>query len=266
MRKALITRGNINFAAARYAAAVDIYQLAEKVARQLDDKEGLATALMNIGSVLHFQGMHDLAIDRYRHAENLFTSIGKRADAARCRVGLGLTYQAQQKPSEALQSFEHALKEFEALKDTNEIPNTLANIGSIQYELGNYDAAAKSFLRIREWTESGENLVRIADAFYMQYEYGQALVYYKSALDFFQKRQMTAGMISATAGAGHCYYNQRDYDEALNYYKRGLALEEATEGQVWNSDQTTEHRKCLSRSGRLRICTRILYEESGGSG
>lgn len=226
LRKELVRHGNMNFANGRYAKAFDIYQLVEKVSAQIDDKEGVATASLNIGSVYYFQGQYEQAIDHYRKAENLFRILGNRLDAARCRFGLGLTYQAQQKPTDALQAFQQALKEFETVNDQIEINTTLASIGSLQYELGNYDASTKAFLRVSEVNYKGENLVRVADAFYMQHEHAQALVYYQRALEMFKSEANEAGLISATAGIANCYYYQRNYDEALVYHFRGLALEE----------------------------------------
>ena len=226
LRKQLVRHGNANFAGGRYATAFDIYQLVQKLSDQIDDKEGVATASLNIGSVYYFQGKYDLALDQYRKAENLFASLGNRLDAARSRFGLGLTYQAQQKPTEALQAFDQALKQFEALNDANELVTTLASIGGLQYELGNYEAAAKAFLRVSELSHNGENLVRIADAFYRQHEHAQALVYYQRALETFQSEAKTAGILSATSGIANSYYYQRNYDDALVYHLRGLALEE----------------------------------------
>ena len=226
LRKELVRHGNVQFAGGRYTTAFDIYQLVQKVSDQIDDKEGLATAWLNIGSVYYFQGKYDLALDQYRKAESLFTTVGNRLEAARSRFGLGLTYQAQQKPTEALQAFERALKQFEAVDDRNELVTTLASIGSLQYELGNYDAASKAFLRVSELATNSENLVRIADAFYMQHEHAQALVYYQRALEKFQSEAKTAGLISADSGIANCYYYQRNYDEALVYHFRGLALEQ----------------------------------------
>ena len=122
-------------------------------------------------------------------------------------------------------SFEEALQDFEAARETTEIANTLASIGSLQYELGNYDAAKKSFLRVAEWSPGGESLSRVADAFYMQHDYGQALTYYLRALAYFTPQNSPAGMIAALSGAANCYYYQRDYDRALEFYNRSLTIE-----------------------------------------
>ncbi|HKU74499.1 MAG TPA: tetratricopeptide repeat protein [Pyrinomonadaceae bacterium] len=226
LRRELIAIGNLRFTGTEYAKALDIYQLAEKISEQIDDKEGVATARLNIGSVYYFQGNYELAIDHYRKAETLFLSLNNRFEAARCRFGLALTYQAQRKPADALKTFEEALKEFKALDDKTEILNTLASIGGLQYQLGLYEAASKTFLAVAGLGENGEILSRVAEAFYMQHDYAQALMYYQRALDLFTSQNSVAGTIGALSGAGNCYFYQRNYDRALELYNRSLALEQ----------------------------------------
>ena len=225
LRRELLQHGNLRFASTQYAQALEIYQLVEKISEQTGDKEGLAATWLNMGSVYYFQGNHELAQQHYRKSEAAFVALGNRLEVGRSRFGIALTYQLQRKPAEALKTFEEALKDFEAARDTTEIANTLASIGGLQYEMGNYDSASKTFLRVAEWTPGGESLSRVAEAFYMQHDYGQALVYYLRALEHFKPRNSLAGMVVAYSGAANCYYYQRNYDRALEFYNRSLTIE-----------------------------------------
>src|SRR5690242_7767103 len=100
LRRELIALGNLRFTGSEYTKALDIYQLAEKISEQISDKEGVATARLNIGSVYYFQGNYELALDHYRKAETLFLSLNNRFEAARCHFGIALTYQAQEKQTQ----------------------------------------------------------------------------------------------------------------------------------------------------------------------
>lgn len=226
LRRELIALGNLRFTGSEYAKSLDIYQLAEKISEQIGDKEGTATARLNLGSVYYFQGNYEFAIDHYRKAETLFLSLNNRFEAARCHFGIALTYQAQRKQTDALKTYEEALKEFQSLGDKTEILNTLASIGSLQYQLGNYEAASQTFLAVAALGENGEIFSRVAEAFYMQHDYAQALVYYQRALELFTAQNSQAGIISVLGGAGNCYFYQRNYDRALELYNRSLALEQ----------------------------------------
>lgn len=226
LRKELLRQGNDFLVDSKYAPALDVYRLAEKVADQIKDKEGLAEIWLNIGSVYYFQGQHDLALESYRKAQQLFASLGNRVEVGRSLLGVALTLQAQGSLPEALTSFEQAFKEFETVNDRNEMANALASIGSIQYDMGNYEAASKTLLRLSSLRMDAGNLLRLAAAFYMQKDYAQALTYYEQALDHATKLVNTAEVISALTGAANCYYNQRDYDRALEFYNRSLETSE----------------------------------------
>ena len=232
LRRELISLGNLRFTNTEYAKALDIYQLAEKISEQIGDKEGIATARLNSGSVYYFQGNYDLALDNYRKGETLFLSLNNRFEAARCHYGIGLTYQAQRKETDALKAFEEALPEFQSAGDKSEILNTLVSIGGLQYQLGNYEAASKTLLAVAALGENGEIFSRVAEAFYMQHDYAQSLVYYQRALELFTAQNSVAGIIGALGGAGNCYFYQRNYDRALELYNRTLALEQKLNDQT----------------------------------
>jgi tetratricopeptide (TPR) repeat protein len=174
LRRELIQHGNLRFASTQYAQALEIYQLVEKISEQIGDKEGVATSWLNMGSVYYFQGNYARAVEHYRKAEAAFVALDNRVEVGRCRFGIALTYQSQRKPTEALKAFEAALKDFEAANNTAEIANTLASIGGLHYEMGNYEAARKAFLRVAEWSPGGDSLSRVAEAYYMQHYYGHA--------------------------------------------------------------------------------------------
>jgi tetratricopeptide (TPR) repeat protein len=226
LRRELLQHGNLRFASTQYAQALEIYQLVAKIAEQLSDKEGLAATWLNMGSVYYFQGEYERAIEHYRKSEAVFTTLGNRLEVGRCYFGIAITYQSQRKPTEALKIFAEALKEFEAVHDTTELANTLASIGGLQYELGDYDAAQKTFLRLTEWSPGGDSLSRVAETFYRQHDYGQALTYYLRALEYLKPQNSIGGLIAAYSGAANCYYYQRNYDQALDFYNRSLVLEQ----------------------------------------
>ena len=226
LRKELLRRGNLFLVDSKYAPAVDVYRLAEKVADQISDKEGLAEISMSIGSAYYFQGQHELALESYRKAQQLFASLGNRSQVGRSLLGLALTFQAQGELHESLANFEKAFKEFEALSDRDEMANALASIGSLQYDLGNYDAASKTLLRLSSLRTDAGDLLRLGAAFYMQKDYAQALTYYERALEHATKTVNGAAAIAALTGAANCYYNQRDYDQALQFYNRSLEISE----------------------------------------
>src|SRR6185312_9003428 len=227
--KELIKQGNLLLLSGRYSPALDVYLLAHKVAEQIGDREGIATASLDLGTTLYFQGNFGLALERYRKARELFTNAGNQLEAAKALSGLALIYKELQRNNEALKVYEEVLKEFEALNDNEEIANTLNNIGAVHYAQGNYSAASKALLRSTQLEDNSDNIIRIADALYMQGEYAQAAQYYQKSIKDFAATNNTAGVISALGGAANSFYYEGRYDEAFESYRKNLAIQRELE-------------------------------------
>ena len=221
LRKALIMKGNSQLLAGRYSAAFDIYGVAQNIAEQIGDKEGVATAWLDIGTVYYFQANYPAALDHYKKARDLFTEVMNHHEAAKALSGLALIYKEQRREAEALAALEQVLKEFISLGDTEEIANTLNTIGTIHYGQGNYSAAAAAFQRSSE-TNRNVDSVRLADALYMQGEYTQALNFYKKSLERVSQTEIGA-TVAALNGAANSAYYSGNYDEALKNYQRSFA-------------------------------------------
>ncbi len=227
LRRALIMQGNGLLVAGKYSEALDIYTLAHSIAGQINDREGLASASLNIGTVNYFQGNHAVALERYQQARALFISVGNQAESAKALSGLALIYKEQRKDREALNAYQQVFKEFEALADKEEMANALSGMGGIYYARGDYAAASRAFLKSLEANGTSENVLRVADAFYMQGDYAEAAEYYQKSLPEFERQQNPGGIISALGGAANSHYYLGDYDEALKYYRRNVTVQQA---------------------------------------
>lgn len=224
LRKALIRHGNSQLLAGRYSAAFDIYGVAHTVAEKIGDKEGVATAWLDIGTVYYFQANYPAALEHYQKARDLFTEVMNHYESAKALSGLALIYKEQRRETEALAALEQVLKEFTSLGDNEEVANTLHTIGAIHYGQGNYSSAAAAFLKSSEANSRADSVVRLADAFYMQGDYPQALNYYKKSLDRVANAEIGA-TIAALNGAANSAYYLGHYDEALEHYQQSFDLQ-----------------------------------------
>ena len=229
LRKALIRQGNAQLMAGRYAQAFDIYGIARNVAETIGDKEGIATASMDIGTVYYFQANYPAALEHYRKARELFSEVTNNYESAKALSGVALIYREQRRDTEALAALEQTLKEFTSLGDQDEIANTLNSIGAIHYGHGNYTAAAEAFRKSGESNNSAEALVRLADALYMQGDYPQALVYYKQSLD---RVHEIGAIVASLNGAANSAYYQGNYEEALKFYERNASIQKTQPDKV----------------------------------
>jgi CHAT domain-containing protein/tetratricopeptide (TPR) repeat protein len=225
LRKALIRKGNAQLVAGRYSTAFDIYGLAQNVAEQIGDREGVATAWLDIGTVYYFQANYPAALEHYKKARELFLEVTNHYESAKALSGLALIYKEQRRDTEALTTLQQVLKEFNSLGDKEEVANTLNMIGTIHYGHGNYSAAAEAFSKSRETNnDNTDSFLRLADALYMQGDYPQALIYYKQTLERISGGEIGA-LVASINGAANSAYYIGNYDEALQHYQRGVAIQ-----------------------------------------
>ena len=224
LRKALIRHGNSQLLAGRYSTAFDIYGVAQNVAEKIGDREGVATAWLDIGTVYYFQANYPAALEHYKKARELFTEVTNQYEAAKALSGLALIYKEQRRETEALAALQQVLQEFTSLGDKEEIANTLNMIGTIHYGRGDYSAAAEAFRKSSEANSNVDSIVRLADVLYMQGDYTQALSFYKKSLERAPKTEIGA-IVAALNGAANSAYYSGDYEEALQNYQRSVNLQ-----------------------------------------
>jgi tetratricopeptide (TPR) repeat protein len=227
LRRSLVRQGNVHLMAGQYSSAFDIYNLTRSVSEQIGDKEGIATALLDIGTVYYFQANYSAALDHYQKARQMFLEVNNWYEAAKALSGLALIYKEQRRDAEALAALKQTLAEFTELNDKEEMANALSSIGSIYYAQRDYSSAADAYRKSAELNPNAENVVRIADSLYMQGDYPQASRYYKQSLTDLASQNNAVGLIAALNGAANCAYYQGNYDEALEYHQRNLLVEKS---------------------------------------
>lgn len=231
LRKALIRQGNAQLLAGRYSTAFDIYGVAQNIAEQIGDKEGVATAWLDIGSVYYFQANYPAALEHYKKARDLFTEVTNHYESAKALSGVALIYKEQRRETEALATLQQVLREFTSLGDMEETANTLNMIGTIYYGQGNYSAAADAFRKSSETNNNVDSIVRLADVLYMQGDYTQALTFYKQSLERANRTEIGAIVASLNGAANSAYYSG-NYDEALANYQRSAEMQKTQPDKV----------------------------------
>ncbi|HEY0728822.1 MAG TPA: tetratricopeptide repeat protein, partial [Pyrinomonadaceae bacterium] len=231
LRKALIRHGNSQLLAGRYSTAFDIYGVAQNVAEQIGDKEGVATAWLDIGTVYYFQANYPAALEHYKKARDLFTEVTNHYESAKALSGVALIYKEQRRETEALATLQQVLREFTSLGDMEETANTLNMIGTIYYGQGNYSAAADAFRKSSETNRNVDSIVRLADVLYMQGDYSQALTFYKQSLERVNRTDIGVIVASLNGAANSAYYSG-NYDEALANYQRSAEIQKTEPDKV----------------------------------
>ena len=124
--------GNCFLSLSELAEAEGHYRQAEKVAKEVDDREGLAAALGNIGLIYQTKGDLDKALDYHQQSLNIEREIGEKEGEASQLGNIGLIYCLKGEPDRELEYLEKALKIFKEIGAKIEIEQTNQYIARIQ--------------------------------------------------------------------------------------------------------------------------------------
>jgi tetratricopeptide (TPR) repeat protein len=102
-------RGLAAYTQGQYPEALNYFQQALVIAREVGNRAGEGTTLNNIGLVYQAQGRYDQALQNYQQALVVSREIGNRAGEGTTLNNIGAVYEAQGRYDQALQNFQQAL-------------------------------------------------------------------------------------------------------------------------------------------------------------
>ncbi len=232
--KSLSARGERLRADGDYARALGSYRAALSVARKLDDAEGIAQTLANLGAVYRVQGDYAKALESYDESVKCWEALGSPAGMARTLTSIGVLRYFQGEYDAALAAYQSSLKLLEGKDDKDAAAVALNGIGGIHRERGEYDLALDFYQRSLRVAEEQGNKLRIGIALnnigvlYKAWgDYARALEYYQRSHDLRAALGDKLGMSISMLNIGNIHQLQGNYQLSLDYFQKSLALREA---------------------------------------
>lgn len=237
---ALVGIGTIRYSIAEYSAALTTYREALAIQERLDDEPLIATTVLSIGNVLYLQGDYDGAIADYRRAEALRRKHHDPSGAATALEGLARTYLAQGDLSAALLAFSGVLDEGRKQRNATRQGTALLSIGDIHFRLGNLDVARTTFEQGRKQFESIKDLANAGRVWQ-----GTAVTELVAA------RFAVAEAAYAKSHAACSAAQPEPDDECATRALVGLAFSQAAQQRF--DDAIGSYRKGIAAFGRLKL-------------
>lgn len=204
-------------------SALDKYNQALVIFRQVGARAGEGNSLNYIGEVYLSLGKYDRALDYFQQALVIFKTLGKLPEFDRASEGytlqyLGEVYDRKRDYDRALASYQQALTIYQELikikkGDRDSLLSseeyTLNPMGAIYFKLGNYKQSLKIYKQLSAIYQQrddriGEvqNLNNLGVTYANLSEYGQALAAYQEALT---KIQLISDCFHQNPNSSLCY-------------------------------------------------------------
>lgn len=179
-----------------YQQAIDYYQQALRLVQQNNFSTGTAYVLRNLGDVYGLLGNYQQAIDYYHQSLNLFQENQDLHNQAITSTNLGVVYSDLEQCQTAIQYYQQALPIFQQEQDDENTATVLGNLGNCYGTAGNYE---------------------------------KALSYFQQALVGHRKTGNLSSEAFVLNNIGNVYLNSNDNSTAIDYYQQVLAIFERIE-------------------------------------
>lgn len=168
-----------------------ILEKALSLARELNDKEEIAFALITKGNLLENSDDFSLALNSYLEAIDLFRGLEKDVNIAELNYRIGSLYKTLGNYQKALEYCLDGLSIYEKTGDKNGIALIYRVMGSIYKYKGDYE---------------------------------KSLFYYSNGLRINEEINNQSGIANSYNNIGVVYVVMKDFEKALEYYRKSLQI------------------------------------------
>jgi DNA-binding winged helix-turn-helix (wHTH) protein/tetratricopeptide (TPR) repeat protein len=230
LARALLVKGWALDDQALLKEAMDAYAAARQIFEAADDRDGMATALNDLGIVLQKQG--DLVGARKKLEQALadFRQVGDENGAAAVLTNLGEVYRAQGDLAQAEDLYREALGTFRKIGRKENEYATMNNLGGVLYQRGDFQSARKFYqdlleLRQAAGDKNGVALARtnLADVMRVQGEFDRAVGLHEQALATFREIGDRSAMTAVELSLAKALISKQDLAAARRSLQDALA-------------------------------------------
>jgi tetratricopeptide (TPR) repeat protein len=203
--------GRLHFRFYEASQALERYETAIEIYRQVGDRLGEANTLQAIGDVLQFLDQRQAALERYETAIEIYRQVGARLGEANTLQAIGDVLQFLDQRQAALERYETAIEIYRQVGARLGEANTLQAIGDLQSDpavaMAQYLQPALSIYQQIDNTYSQGRIlaVSIAPTYLKLQQPDQAKLSYEQALEL-------SSQINYQPGIQYCQNALRDLD------------------------------------------------------
>ncbi|BAY85681.1 hypothetical protein NIES267_51820 [Calothrix parasitica NIES-267] len=239
--------GMQKFKRGKYREALNNFEQALVIFREIEERKGEGVILNNVGLVYRKLGEYKKALYYYQQSLEIDKKVGDKAGEGISLSNIGGVYFHLGEYAKALDYYQQSLAIHIKIGDKSSEGTTLNNIGEVYRNLGEYAKALDYYqqsLTIRKQIThkpgEGTTLNNIGNVYYNLGEYAKALDYYQQSLTIRKQIGDKPGEGTTINNVGEVYRNLGKYSKALAYYQQALAIakqvgNKAGEGKTLNN-------------------------------
>ncbi|MDM3862866.1 MAG: tetratricopeptide repeat protein, partial [Aphanizomenon gracile PMC644.10] len=227
----LFQQGREQYQTSQFTAALQSWQQALIIYRQIKDRQGEGKALTGLGITYDALGEYTKAIEYHSSSLAIAREIKDRRGEGQSLNNLGNAYNALGEYTKAIEYHSSSLAIFREIKDRRGEGAALGNLGNAYYALGDYTKAIEYHTsslaiarEIKDRLGEGAALGNLGIAYDALGDYTKAIEYHSSRLAIAREIKDRKGEGTALGNLGNAYNALGDYTKAIEYQTSSLAI------------------------------------------
>ena len=227
----LLQQGIEQFNSSQYETALQLWQQALVIYREIKDRQGEGWVLGNLGIAYRNLGDYGKAIDYQQQLLAIAREIKDRKSEGAALGNLGAAYLSLGNYTKAIDYLEQTLAIAREIKDRNSEGVVLGNLGIAYLYLGDYAKAINYFEQdlviargIKNRNSEGKVLGNLGIAYSYLGDYAKAINYFKQDLVIAREIKNRNSEGGALGNLGAAYLSLGDYAKAINYLNQNLVI------------------------------------------
>ncbi len=227
----LFQQGNQQYENSQFQAAIQLWQEALKIYRELGDHSEEAASLNNLGIAYDSLGRYQKAIEFHQQSLTIEQEIGDRNGVATSLNNLGGAYRSLGQYQKAIEFHQQSLAIKQEIGDRNGEAGSLVNLGIAYDSLGRYQKAIEFyqqslfiFREVGDRNGEATALGNLGNTYYFLGQYQKAIEYYQRSLTIEQEIGDRNGVANSLGNLGNAYESLGQYQKAIEYHQRSLTF------------------------------------------
>ena len=227
----LLDEGIRQFRISQFRAALQSWQQALEIYRDIGYRQGEAASLGNLGIAYKNLGQYEKAINFHQQSLAIKREIGDRQGEANSLGNLGNAYDSLGQYEKAINFHQQYLSIAREIGDRQGEANSLGNLGNAYNSLGQYEKAInflKQTLTIaREiGNRQGEaaSLGSLGNAYDSLGQYEKAINFHQQSLAIKKDIGNRQGEGKSLGNLGNAYNSLGQYEKAINFHQQSLSI------------------------------------------
>jgi CHAT domain-containing protein/Tfp pilus assembly protein PilF len=220
------------FKMSTYEKAIEYYQQALVIQREVKDLGGEGWTLNSLGPAYVALGRYEKAIEYYERALVIQREIKDLGSEGYTLLRLGVAYRLLGRYEKATEYREQALAIFREVKNRAGEASSLLGLGIDYINLGRYEKAIEYYKQalaiqreVKDRGGEGWTLNELGIAYTSLGQYEKAIEYNEQALAIQREIKNRDGEGSPLLGLGTAYINLGRHERAIEYYEQALGIQ-----------------------------------------